>query len=47
MTEPTQTTQVTWPDPADRVQPGRTEPLARGWVEFLGCLLYTSDAADE
>ena len=29
MTEPTQTTQVTWPDPADRVQPGRTEPLAR------------------
>ena len=28
--------QITWPDPADRVQPGRTEPIARGWVEFLG-----------
>ena len=36
MSESTQTQQITWPDPADRVQPGRTEPLARGWVEFLG-----------
>ena len=25
-----------WPDPAQRVQPGRTEPVAEGWVEFLG-----------
>ena len=25
-----------WPHPAHRVQPGRTEALARGWVEFLG-----------
>ncbi len=25
-----------WPEPAQRVQPGRTEPVARGWVEFLG-----------
>lgn len=25
-----------WGDPAQRVQPGRTEPLARGWVGFLG-----------
>ena len=25
-----------WPDPAQRVQPGRTEPVAKGWVEFLG-----------
>ncbi|SDS75718.1 Uncharacterized membrane protein [Corynebacterium timonense] len=24
------------PDPAARVQPGRTEPLAQGWVGFLG-----------
>ena len=31
-----QTQLITWPDPADRVQPGRTEPVARGWVEFLG-----------
>ncbi|OHF35766.1 glycosyltransferase family 87 protein [Corynebacterium sp. HMSC074A01] len=27
---------TTWPDPADRVQPSRTEPIARGWTEFLG-----------
>lgn len=27
---------ATWPDPSNRVQPGRTEPLAQGWVEFLG-----------
>ncbi len=25
-----------WPDPADRVQPGRTEALAKGWVNMLG-----------
>lgn len=29
-------TSTRWPDPADRVQPGRTEPLAQGWVNFLG-----------
>lgn len=29
-------TTTTWPNPAQRVQPGRTEPLAQGWVEFLG-----------
>lgn len=27
---------TTWPNPADRVQPSRTEPIARGWTEFLG-----------
>ena len=27
---------ITWPDPADRVQPGLTEPAARGWVNYLG-----------
>ena len=26
----------TWPDPTHRVQPGRTEPLAKGWVDYLG-----------
>ncbi|GAA0209253.1 glycosyltransferase family 87 protein [Corynebacterium riegelii] len=26
----------TWPDPKHRVQPGRTEPLAKGWVDYLG-----------
>ena len=31
-----QSSKVTWPNPANRVQPGTTEPLARGWVEFLG-----------
>lgn len=27
---------TTWPDPADRVQPSTTEPIARGWTEYLG-----------
>ncbi|AQQ16315.1 hypothetical protein CGLAU_11935 [Corynebacterium glaucum] len=27
---------TTWSDPAKRVQPGRTEPVAQGWVNFLG-----------
>ena len=36
MSSTRQTQLITWPDPADRVQPGRTEPVARGWVEFLG-----------
>ncbi|NJJ04623.1 glycosyltransferase family 87 protein [Corynebacterium coyleae] len=35
MSQTDQTT-VTWPDPADRVQPGKTEPIARGWVNYLG-----------
>ncbi|MDK8241913.1 glycosyltransferase family 87 protein [Corynebacterium coyleae] len=35
MSQTDQTT-VTWPDPADRVQPGKTEPVARGWVNYLG-----------
>lgn len=38
MTETTNTAtaEITWPDPADRVQPGRTEPAAKGWVGMLG-----------
>ncbi|MEH0147919.1 glycosyltransferase 87 family protein [Corynebacterium sp. Q4381] len=27
---------TTWADPAYRVQPGKTEPTAKGWVNFLG-----------
>lgn len=27
---------VPWPDPRNRVQPARTEPIASGWIEFLG-----------
>ena len=29
-------TGAAWPHPSQRVQPGHSEPLARGWVEFLG-----------